>query len=532
MGLFDRLFGKKESKVIIREITAEEAGEKEEKAPVKEKVEKHRKAVTTAKQFNKTEEKPAEKQKERPKKSAGDIKPKRKERQPRQELVYKEPVRLKYDEGWSPEEFTVEEKEGFSRFHDFDIPLEIMRGIHECGFTYCTDIQKLSLPSTFEGKDIFGKAQTGTGKTAAFLLTALRSLLTNKRADNADSTPRALILAPTRELAIQIEADANNLGMYTGLDIISVYGGMDYAKQLSSLKNRKLDLVVATPGRLIDFVDNGHMDIGSVEMLIIDEADRMLDMGFIPDIKKIIAHCPEKQFRQTLLFSATMDEDVLNLASRWTVKPVSVEVEPDVVAVEAIEQKAVVLTSDEKYDFLYNLITKDDIGKAIVFCNRRDVARELADTLKAAGVACELLSGDVTQKRRIRTLEKLKSGEANVMIATDVAARGIHVDDITHVINYALPEDPELYVHRIGRTGRAGNDGIAYVLADEESGYQIPAIEEFIGKKLEFFTPDEKYLETAPRPKVPKPKRPHHGGQRKQGGGRPQRKGGYNRKRD
>lgn len=392
---------------------------------------------------------------------------------------------------WNETEFQVEEMPGMLRFHDLQLSPRLMKGIYECEYKYCTPIQKLILPESLKGKDVSGKAQTGTGKTAAFLITLFTRLADNQADEGKKGTPRALIMAPTRELVIQIEKDARNIGRYCGLTIQSVFGGINYEKQKRQIENKNIDILVATPGRLLDYKEQGVLDLSAVEMLVIDEADRMLDMGFIPDMKKIISAVPAKSKRQTMLFSATLSQDILRLASQWTKDPISFEVESKEVTSENINQIAYVATDKEKFAIVYNIISQDLLSRVIIFGNRRDEVARLTDMLKACGLSCGLLSGDVTQSKRIKTLEELRNGTIRILCATDVAARGIHVDGITHVFNYSLPEDPEDYVHRIGRTGRAGEKGVSVIFATEEDSYLIPKIESYTKHKLHYINPDE-----------------------------------------
>lgn len=392
---------------------------------------------------------------------------------------------------WDINEFQVEEKEGAFRFHDLDLSLKLMKGIYECEYKYCTPIQQLILPESLKGKDVSGKAQTGTGKTAAFLITLFTRLMNSELSSRKKGTPRALIMAPTRELVIQIEKDARNIGRYCGLTIQSVFGGINYEKQKRQIENKFIDILAATPGRLLDYKEQGVLDLSQVEILVIDEADRMLDMGFIPDMKKIISAVPSKSKRQTMLFSATLNQDILRLAAQWTKDPLSFEVESKEITSENIEQIAYIASDKEKFAIIYNIVSHDMLSRVIIFGNRRDEVARLTDMFKACGLSCGLLSGDVTQSKRIKTLEELRNGTIRILCATDVAARGIHVDGITHVFNYSLPEDPEDYVHRIGRTGRAGEKGVSVIFATEEDSYLIPKIESYTKHKLNYINPDE-----------------------------------------
>ena len=372
-----------------------------------------------------------------------------------------------------------------TRFHDFDLPAELLRATDELGFEYCTPIQAQSLRITLQGHDVTGKAQTGTGKTAAFLTTIINDLMRNPvEEERYVGEPRALIIAPTRELVMQIAKDAKGMCKYTGLKITTLVGGIDYQKQLQQLDEKITDIVVATPGRLLDFASNRQIWLGMVELLVIDEADRMLDMGFIPQVRQIIAQTPRKEYRQTLLFSATFTDDILTLADRWALDPVRIEVAPERVATDNVRQVVYLVTTDQKYPLLYHLIQSEEGERVIVFTNRRDQARKLADNLWRNGISVGLLSGEISQPRRVRTLEEFRTAEIQVLVATDVAGRGLHIDDISHVVNFTLPEEADDYVHRIGRTGRAGASGISISFACEDDSFLLPGIEAKIGMKL------------------------------------------------
>jgi len=402
-------------------------------------------------------------------------------------------------EQWDPALFTVTPEEGKTRFHDFDLPVEIMHAISDLDFKYCTPIQADSLPHTLSGSDTIGKAQTGTGKTAAFLITILTDLLTNKNEERPTGAPHSLIIAPTRELVMQIAKDGEGLAKYTGINIVSVFGGVDYQKQQNRLIGKKVDLIVATPGRLLDFNRNRIVDLSKVKILVIDEADRMLDMGFIPDVRKIVNATPNKDQRQTLFYSATITPEVNHLASQWTKKPVTIEIEPEQVAVDTVKQVVYLTTAREKYNLLYNTIVDNNLERVMVFTNRRDETRKLTERLKRNAISCAMLSGEVPQNKRTRTLEDFRNGKIRVLVATDVAGRGIHIDGVSHVINYTLPYESEDYVHRIGRTGRAGASGTSISFACEEGSFYIPEIEAYIGAKLPCTTPDPELLREPPK---------------------------------
>lgn len=396
---------------------------------------------------------------------------------------------------WSVEQFQVEEKEGETRFHDLGLRDELMHGVADLGFQYSSPIQAQVLPHTLQGHDAIGKAQTGTGKTAAFLITIFNDQLCNPiEGERFVGEPRALVIAPTRELVMQIAADAADLGKHTGLQVATLIGGMDYQKQLNRLQRDVIDLVVATPGRLLDFMGRRDLFLDHVEVLVLDEADRMLDMGFIPQVKRIVRACPRKESRQTLLFSATFTQDIINLSQQWTYEPVTVEIEPDSVATDTVDQKIYMVSSEQRFRVLNNLVRSDDCSSVIVFANRRDQVRRLHERLRKAGVKCGVLSGEIPQAKRTRTLEQFKNGEITVLVATDVAGRGIHVDGISHVVNYNLPEDPEDYVHRIGRTGRAGATGISISFASEDDAFLLPDLEALLGAPLECTHPPAELL--------------------------------------
>lgn len=393
---------------------------------------------------------------------------------------------------WTLDDYKVDPEEGKTRFHDLGLDTELVHGIADLNYQYCSEIQAESLPHTLKGHDVIGKAATGTGKTAAFLITILNDLINRPIPKNErfSSEPRALIIAPTRELALQIEKDAVELTKYIDLPVYSVLGGIDYQKQKTHVRNEVIDLLVATPGRLIDFLNSGDLYLDQLDFLVIDEADRMLDMGFIPDVKRIISRCSKVEQRQTLLFSATFSEDVLNLAKRWTTNPIFVEIESEQLTTDSVEQKVFMVPTDEKLKIICKYIEKNDVTKAIIFGNRRDETRRLEAALKGKGIKAALLSGEVPQHKRIKTLEQFKSGQIQILVATDVAGRGIHVDGVSHVFNYNLPEVAEDYVHRIGRTGRAGEKGISISFACEDDAFLLPEIEKYIGMKLPCEYPD------------------------------------------
>ncbi len=401
---------------------------------------------------------------------------------------------------WSINDFTVEPQKGEIRFHDFDLPYSVMHAVADLKFKYCTPIQAKLLIHTLEGKDATAKAQTGTGKSASFIITIITRFL-KKPFKNKNGAPRALILAPTRELVHQIEKDFKDLARYTNLRIIAIFGGTGYKKQQDLLKAKPVDVIVATPGRFIDFMNKNMINPSKVEIVVLDEADRMLDMGFIPDVRRIILRTPNKNSRQTLFFSATLTDDVLRLANSWTTSSkVQIEIEPEHAAADTINQIIYISTEEDKFKHVYNLINDEKLKRVLLFVNRKDTARTLSTKFERYGQKCSVLSGDIPQDRRFKVLNSFKNGRINLLVATDVAARGLHIKNISHVINYDLPQEPEHYIHRIGRTGRAGATGTSISFADEISSFFIPKIEEVLGNKIECEYPSEALDKPLPKP--------------------------------
>ncbi|MCF8039905.1 MAG: DEAD/DEAH box helicase [Desulfohalobiaceae bacterium] len=395
-------------------------------------------------------------------------------------------------------------------FHDLDLPDSLLQAIQDLGFTHCTPIQAEILPEALQGRDAFGRAQTGTGKTAAFLITVITRMLQNPiQGKRKPGTPRVLIIAPTRELVLQISEEARQLIRYSDITLVSIFGGMDYRKQKELLAGKPVDIMVATPGRLLDFSRRRDLYLGRVEMLILDEADRMLDMGFIPDVRKIIHSTPHKDKRQTMLYSATLTAAITRLAASWTKDPLRVEIDPEQVAVDSVEQIVYIVTENDKFALLYNIIVCQNLNRLIIFCNQKDQVNRLAEQLNRYGIQCSVLSGDIPQRMRIERLERFKAGKIRVLVATDVAARGIHIEGMDHVINFRLPHDPEDYIHRIGRTGRAGAVGTAISFADEEDAFYLPGIEDLIERKIDCIQPKDEWLVLPePPPREKNPRRP------------------------
>jgi ATP-dependent RNA helicase RhlB len=367
-------------------------------------------------------------------------------------------------------------------FNELNLPEALLKGIEEAGFSSCTPIQEHTLPISLTGKDIAGQAQTGTGKTAAFLITLFTRLMNNS-GNKTGKHPRALILAPTRELVVQIEQDAQLLGRHCGFTIQAIYGGVDYMKQRDALRDGA-DVIIGTPGRLIDYLKQKVYSLKEVEMLVIDEADRMFDMGFIADLRFILRRLPPFDQRQNLLFSATLNLRVMELAYEFMNSPEKVSVTPERMTAENVVQILYHASRKEKFPLLLGLLRREGMERTMIFINTKREGEYLHDRLNANGFPCRLISGDVEQKKRLRILEDFKEGKLPILIATDVASRGLHIDGVSHVVNYDLPQDCEDYVHRIGRTARAGAEGKAISLADEDGVLYLEAIEAYIKGKI------------------------------------------------
>ncbi len=446
--------------------------------------------------------------------SRGERRPERERRERRPEREFREHYESPDVPKAPPPEHPAELRdvpvcEGKTRFLDFPLHRELQFSIQHVGFEYCTPIQALTLPVLLEGRDLAGKAQTGTGKTAAFLIAMYNYFLAHPiEGDRKRGTPRALVLAPTRELAMQIQKDAEELAVFTGLKPVVVFGGMDHDKQRRSLE-QTVDLVIGTPGRVIDYSQTGSLDLSKAEMLVIDEADRMLDMGFIPDVKRIVARLPRTGDRQTLLFSATLDESILRFSSGWLADPVTIESEPENLVSANIEQTFYSVLRDEKLALLLHILRTEPYERIIIFGNRKDVNLRLQYDLARFGFEVPVLSGDIPQDKRIKILDKFRNGTEKIVIATDVAARGIHVDNVSLVINYDLPERSEDYVHRIGRTGRAGNTGKSISFLCEYGSYFLPEIEKLLNVQFPSTQPtDEMVLLPPPVAGARLPERP------------------------
>jgi ATP-dependent RNA helicase RhlB len=360
----------------------------------------------------------------------------------------------------------------------------VLQGVQDAGFTLCTPIQAQTLPIMIAGTDVAGQAQTGTGKTAAFLLATMHHLLTaepspQRRADQ----PRALILAPTRELAIQIHRDALLFGRHTQLSLALAYGGTGYEQQRQDIA-QGVDILIGTPGRIIDYFKQHVFDLKALQVIVLDEADRMFDLGFIKEIRYLLRHMPHPDQRLSMLFSATLSYRVLELAYEHMNNPQLVVIDPDRRAASRIRQRLYHLSEAEKLPALIGLLRQAEQGRVMVFVNTKRTGEQIQAQLLHNEIAADLISGDVPQKKRQRLLKQFHTGETKVLVATDVAARGLHIPDVSHVINYDLPQDPEDYVHRIGRTARAGSEGDAISLCCERYCYALPDIEQYLGERI------------------------------------------------
>ena len=388
-----------------------------------------------------------------------------------------------------------------TRFSNLELSDSIIKGLKAAGFEHCTPIQDRSLPLSLRGKDIAGQAQTGTGKTATFLLATFQQLINDE--SEQIKNPRAIILAPTRELAIQIHKDALSLSKYLDLKFALLYGGTDYKKQLTQVKSN-VDIIIGTPGRIIDFYKQQAFSLNNIQVMVLDEADRMFDLGFIKDIRFLLRRMPEPGKRLNLLFSATLSYKVTELAYEHMNNPVLVKIETEQVTSKAIKQIAFCPANEQKIPLLLGLLKHHDPQRSIIFVNTKKCAEELDRYLNANGYKTAVLSGDVPQEKRQRLLNDFQENKVRLMIATDVAARGLHIADVSHVINYDLPQDAEDYVHRIGRTARFGSEGEAISFICEEYAYHMPDIEEYIAQKIPVSNIDDSLLETEVKPPVKK----------------------------
>jgi ATP-dependent RNA helicase RhlB len=387
------------------------------------------------------------------------------------------------------------------RFDEFALPAELQSALDEAGFIYCTPIQERTLPISLEGRDVAGQAQTGTGKTAAFLVTVITRLLAF--ADRHPSLPSALIVAPTRELSHQIYEEACTLCRNTDLKIAEVVGGVDY-KQQAEILRRGVDIIICTPGRIIDYFRQGIFKPAGIKILVIDEADRLFDLGFTKDMRYLLRKLPSYENRQSMLFSATLSYRVLELTYEYMNLPEFISVTPESITVEGIEQHLFHVGSDKKLELLLGLLKREEWNRVLIFVNTKVGVDWLTMKLKGNGLPAEKITGDLPQRKRFRLMEQFKKGKIKILVATDVASRGIHVEDISHVINYDLPQDSENYVHRIGRTARAGKTGKAFALACEEYVYHLEPLEEMLGYKIPVIWPaNDWFVADTSKPLVP-----------------------------
>ncbi|MGE5624490.1 MAG: DEAD/DEAH box helicase [Bacillota bacterium] len=420
-------------------------------------------------------------------------------------------------------------------FENLGLAAPLLQSVREAGFKGCTPIQAETLPLLLAGRDVAGQAQTGTGKTAAFLLALFHRLLTHPApASRKKNQPRALVVAPTRELAVQIHKDALVLGAHAGLSMAVVYGGEDYEKQRNRVAEG-VDVLIGTPGRLIDYMKQHVFDLHIAEVLVLDEADRMFDMGFIADVRYLLRRLPHPTQRLSMLFSATLSHRVMELSYEHMNNAEFVRIEPDKVTADNVRQSLYLPAGNEKVPLLIGLLRKIDPHRTMVFVNTKRVAEDVVAWLNGNGFKSEVLSGDVPQNKRLRLLREFTAGELPVLVTTDVASRGLHIPDVSHVVNYDLPQDAEDYVHRIGRTARAGAFGDAISFACEEYSFSLPDIEQYIGHSIPRAAMDPALLvELAPAEKRERHRPIHHGGGRgggRRGGGGGGRRGGGGRSR-
>lgn len=372
------------------------------------------------------------------------------------------------------------------KFTEFSLHESLLQGIEGAGYVDCTPVQEQVLKSSLEGRDLYVQSQTGTGKTAAYLTSVIQELLT--RGESAGK--KALVMVPTRELAVQVQEEAQKLAKFTSLKCASFYGGVGYDKQVASLK-KGVDIMIGTPGRVIDLNHGNQMDLSSVAFLVIDEADRMFDMGFYPDLRTLIKVLPSSEQRQTMLFSATLNSYVKNLAWEYTRNPAEITIAAENITVDEIAQELFHVSSDDKMKLLLGIISHEKPESLIVFCNTKKSCEIVAKRLKMNGFESEFIIGDLPQKKRLTIMDKFKAGAIKCLVATDVAARGIDVNDLAMVINYDLPNEAENYVHRIGRTARAGKSGKAFTFCSEQDVYSLPPIERYIEKSIPSCVADE-----------------------------------------
>lgn len=364
-------------------------------------------------------------------------------------------------------------------FKEFNLDSGLAQGIQNAGYVSCTPVQEQVIAASGDGSDLYVQSQTGTGKTAAYLIAVMQEILTKPECKGK----KVLVMVPTRELAVQVEMECRTLCEKTGLKVFSFYGGVGYEKQVKAIENG-VDILVATPGRIIDLQEQNKLDLSNVGFAIIDEADRMFDMGFYPDLRIILKHLPKAEDRQTMLFSATLNTYVKNLAWEYTRDAKEITIEAENITVDEIDQELIHVSSDEKTKLLVGILTREKPESTIIFCNTKKGCEIIGKRLALNGFSCEYIIGDMQQTRRLKVLNDFKAGKVSILVATDVAARGIDVNDLSMVVNYDLPNEPENYVHRIGRTARAGKSGKAYTFCSEKDVYDLMPIERYIGKSI------------------------------------------------
>ena len=368
-------------------------------------------------------------------------------------------------------------------FTEFNLKETLLKGIEAAGYTTCTEVQEQVLKFSQDGSDLYVQSQTGTGKTAAYLVAIIQEMLVRKEKSASEEKAKALIMVPTRELAVQVEEEANTLLEFTGLKAVSVYGGVGYEKQINAIK-KNVDVIIGTPGRLIDLCEGGNLSLEKCSFVVVDEADRMFDMGFYPELRQILKLVPKSEDRQTMLFSATLNTYVKNLAWEYTRDPKEIEIAAENITVSEIDQELLHVSSDDKMKLLIGILKNESPSSVIVFCNTKRACEVVAKRLKMNGLKADFIIGDLPQARRLKILNEFKSASLPILVATDVAARGIDVSDLAMVINFDLPNEAENYVHRIGRTARAGKSGKAYTFCSEQDVYNLPAIERFIEMQI------------------------------------------------
>lgn len=354
----------------------------------------------------------------------------------------------------------------------------LLSGIKEAGYETCTEVQEKVMPLALDGSDLYVQSQTGTGKTAAYLIPIIQELITKKSQDE-----KVLVMVPTRELAVQVEEEAKTLISHTQYKAVSVYGGVGYEKQISAIK-KGATIIIGTPGRLIDLCKGGNLSLKNASYIVIDEADRMFDMGFYPDLREILKHVPKSENRQTMLFSATLNSYVKNLAWEYTRDAKEIEIKGETITVSEIAQELIHVSSDDKMKLLIGILKSENPESVIIFCNTKRSCEVVAKRLRINDIKADFIIGDLPQFKRLKVLNNFKAGELKVLVATDVAARGLDINDLAMVINYDLPNEAENYVHRIGRTARAGKSGKAYTFCSEQDVYSLPAIERYIEMQL------------------------------------------------